>query len=280
MDSRRLFILKIITVGFFLASGTYAAGDALVYPKPTADFDKRSEYPLRLLKLALAKSGAKYELVPGDTVMNKARVAVELADGHIDVAWMVTNREREAKNLPVRICIFKGLGGWRAALIRKGDEARFSGIAGLSDLRKLQAGQQEDWPDTAILRNSGIPVITTTSYDTLFKMLQAGRFDWFPRNIMEIWDEAEIWKEKGIAIETHLLIRYPSAYYFFVNKNNPELAAQIERGLKIALADGSFDALFIECHGDVVAKAKVGNRLIIDIPNPYFPTLSPRQGSD
>jgi hypothetical protein len=249
---------------------------ALVYPRPVSAFDRRSEYPLKLLELALAKSGTPFTLRPSAAVMNKARVVDELALGReINVAWMVTSREREARLLPIRICAFKGLGGWRIALVRKTDLPLFAKVRTLRDLQKLTAGQQLDWPDTAILRASAIPVETSSTYDSLFAMLTNGRFSWFPRNIPEIWAEAQSHKDQGLVVEPHLLVRYPSAYYFFVNRRDDRIAWLIESGLERSLKDGSFDKLFLEYHGDVLARAKIKDRLIIDLPNPFLPPQTP-----
>lgn len=253
-----------------------AATLALVYPRPVSAFDQRSEYPLKLLELALAKSGTPFTLKPSSAVMNKARVADELAQGReINVAWMVTSREREARLLPIRICVFKGLGGWRIALVRKADLPLFARVRTLKDLQKLAAGQQLDWPDTAILRASAIPVETATSYDSLFAMLANGRFSWFPRSIPEIWAEAQSHKSQGLVVEPHLLVRYPSAYYFFVNRRDERIAWLIESGLERSIKDGSFDKLFLEYHGDVLARAKIKDRLVIDLPNPFLPPQTP-----
>lgn len=253
----------------------------LKYPQPVSAFDRRSEYPLKLLELALSKTEQKYSLIPSTTVMNKARVTEELANAQeINVAWMVSNIEREKKLLPVRICIFKGLGGWRISLIQEADLPKFSKINNLNDLRQFNAGQQLDWPDTDILRASGIRVEATTTYDSLFRMLINNRFQWFPRSIPEIWAEADIHKDKGIVVEPHVLIRYPSAYYFFVNRKDTKIAKTIESGLEKALKDGSFDKLFFEYHGDVIAKANIKNRVIIDIPNPSLPPLTPLKRKD
>ena len=254
---------------------------SLVYPRPVSAFDRRSEYPLKLLELALQKAGKAYALNPSVAVMNKARVTEELVSGkEINVVWMVTSIEREERLLPIRICIFKGLGGWRISLVKKEKLESFAGVRNLDDLRKFRAGQQIDWPDTAILRASGISVETTATYDSLFQMLIRDRFDWFPRNIPEIWAEAEIHADKGVVVEPHFLVRYPSAYYFFVNRKDVSLANTIEEGLEKALKDGSFDKLFLEYHGDVLARANVKNRTIIELPNPFLPPLTPLKRKD
>lgn len=273
--------LIVGAISLIASLACFAESLSLVYPRPVSAFDRRSEYPLKLLELAMKKSGQTYTLEPSRLVMNKARVTEELALGkQINVAWMVSSIEREERLLPIRICVFKGLGGWRISLIRKEDVDTFAKIKNLDDLRRLHAGQQIDWPDTAILKASGIQVETTTSYDPLFQMLINSRFSWFPRSIPEIWAEAESYASKDLVVEPHILVRYPSVYYFFVNKKDAGLAKVIETGLEKSLKDGSFDKLFMEYHGDVIAKANVKKRLIIDLPNPYLPPKTPLKRKD
>jgi hypothetical protein len=74
-------------------------------------------------------------------------------------------------------------------LINRSDAAKFTKVKTLDDLRQLQAGQGHDWPDTEILRFNGLNVQVSASYESLFTMLRAQRFDYFPRSIIEIWDE-------------------------------------------------------------------------------------------
>ncbi len=50
----------------------------------------------------------------------------------------------------------------------------------LDDLRRLRFGQRQDWADTPILRANGLEVKTSQNYESLFRMLDAGRFEVFP----------------------------------------------------------------------------------------------------
>ena len=54
----------------------------------------------------------------------------------------------------------------------------------------------------------------------------------------------EIDMHPKLVMEENLMLYYPSPFYFFVNHNNSALADRIERGLRIAIEDGSFDELF------------------------------------
>ena len=52
-----------------------------------------------------------------------------------------------------------------------------------------------------------------------------------PLSVAEIWNEIAFRPQYNLAVEKHLLLRYPATVYYFVNANNKELAADIERGL-------------------------------------------------
>lgn len=260
--------LTMLLVGAALVSPSAAQNVRLIYPPPVSTNDKRSDYPLALLKLALSKSGQHYDLLPFHESMNKARATKLLQQGKLDVAWMTSSLEREQSLRAIRICLFKGLSGWRLALIRPESQTTFAGITRPEQLQHLAVGQQEDWADVPVMRHAGFHVVTISKYDQLFTMLQMRRFDWMSRNVLEIWDEEQTYHRSGLIIEPHLLIRYPLAYYFFVNPKNETLAQQIEQGLTAAIDDGSFDRLFNIFYGSALRKARLNERTVITLPNP------------
>ena len=248
----------------------------VVYPPPVSANDRRSDYPLQLLRLALSKVEQRVELVPYPVAMNKARAVVMLTEGRgVDVAWMTTSPDRERTLLPIRICIYKGLGGWRLPLIRRDRLLEFAAITRLSQLTPYSVGQQADWPDVAILRHNGFSVMTAANYDQLFDMLRLRRFDWFSRNVLEVWDEQARYGRQELVVEPHLLIRYPTAFYFFVNQRNVALARRIEQGLNRAIADGSFDRLFQAHFGKAIRQSRLSQRQTLSLANPDLPATTP-----
>jgi hypothetical protein len=268
-------IVVMLSLGALLWMAAAAAAPLRVaYPQAQIPVDKG--YFVKVLELAIAKSGGDYVLESWDLKLLKGRALYELEHGkHLDVVWAMTNRERENALLPVRIPLDRGLSGWRLALIRKDDVARFQSVQTLDDLRHLNAGQGYDWADTPVLRANGLPVTTGANADSLSMMLAARRFDYFPRSIRQIWQEAEQQHDKGLVIESSLALHYPAAVYFFVNKNNPALAAALENGLRRALADGSFDRLFRDYNGDLLQRANLGRRRIFELANPDLPEATP-----
>lgn len=205
------------------------------------------QYFYSLLDLVLAKTAATdgdYEIVLYPKIINYERYLQGVKIGIMDVIWTNTDKSREIELLPVHIPILKELNSYRVFFIRKEEQEIFDQVKTLDDLRKLKCGQGSSWPDTTILRNNGFHVVTAIRQDSLQKMLESKRFDFYPRGLYEIWREQAANTDANIVIEKNIMIYYDSPIYFFVNKNNKKLAERIERGLNIAINDGSFDRLF------------------------------------
>ncbi|WP_137937706.1 transporter substrate-binding domain-containing protein [Chitinivorax sp. B] len=257
---------------------TAATGKTVYYQRsPTVD-DARDVYPIQLLRLALDRSGGQYQLKPSAQAMLQGRALAELAVGRgVDVVWAMTSKEREAALRPIRIPIFKGLIGWRIPLVRASQANLFKDIRNLEQLKSLTAGQGHDWPDTDILLGNGIAVERVARYQGLFRMLTLGRFDYFPRSMSEIWAEADEHAKDGIVVDRFVVIHYPTAFYYFVNQRNTELANAIQSGLEAAIADGSFDKLFYQFHADILKRSEIDKRTVIELYNPTLPEKTPLQ---
>jgi hypothetical protein len=174
--------------------------------------------------------------------------AMVIAGAGIDVMWGSVTKEREQQMHLISIDLLKGLNNYRILLINKDAQAKFSQVKTLDDLRKFTVGSGEHWTDGDIFRNNGFTVLATSSYSGLFKMLAARRFNFISRGLYEINNDSSEYRELGLAPEESLVIKYdvPIRYCFFVNKNNEALAKRLERGLKIAIEDGTFDRLFYD----------------------------------
>ena len=253
------------------------AKTVVVYPQAET-MDARQDYPLKVLALALTKAGADFELQPSRRVMTQSRALVQLSQGtDVNVVWTMTSKEREDTFLPIRIPIDKGLLGWRIFLINRTKASQFAAVKTLDDLRKYEAGQGHDWPDTDILRASGLKVQGVVNYDSLFKMLQSGRIDYFPRSVVEIGAEETRHPGMELLIEKTIILQYPTALYFFVNKDNAHLAHTVEAGLRAAIKDGSFDKLFAAEYGDDIKRANLKGRTRFQLANPLLPQRTPLQ---
>jgi hypothetical protein len=267
-------LARLLLALLLVAQG--AAAEVVRFPRPEFEGDRRFDYARDLLKLALSKVGPDYRVELAEFPMNQERQMLELEAGRtIDVAPMPSSAEREARLLAVYIPMNKGVLGWRLGLIRKGDAARFADVNALDDLKQVRLAQGLHWPDTDILRANGIPVITGPSYEGLFKMITGSRFDYFPRSVMEIWNE-QVSNAETLEIEPRVALHYPYyTSYYMLNRGNTRLAEIIRQGMEKALADGSFDRLFEQHHGESLRRAQLDKRVIIELKNPLVTPGTP-----
>lgn len=255
-------------------------GEPIVVGYPTVPTDpvymERSDYLRDLLMLIFEHGGHPYSLkaVPVPPVPS-SRTVMMMREGRYDVSWVHTNKERERVMRPIRIPMYRGLGGWRLLFVRKEDASKYAAVNGISDLRKMIAGQGHDWPDIDILRHNDLSVRTAVSRDSVFQLLRHSRIDYFPRGINEVWDEVSLEASRGFIVEKHLVLRYPTAFYLFVNKEEEALAKLMERGFEQAVADGSFNELFSSRMGATIERANLKDRIVIELENPLLTKETP-----
>jgi ABC-type amino acid transport substrate-binding protein len=259
------------------------------FPTPTAAYEKIIryfpagpiyEYRWRLLDLALSRApraNESLQLVPLTEDVSQNRAVQLLQSKVIDVIALGTNAEREAQMLPVKIDILRGIVGFRVFVIRAADQARIARMDESALRKQLTFGLNSQWADLPIMRANGFAVETSSSYENLFSMLAAGRFDAFPRGLNEASREIEVRKESypQLTVEKSKALYFPYPVYFWVNKDNKALAQRIERGLKLSLADGSFRKLFESYYAAEIAMMANTKRQIIRLENPILPPGSP-----
>lgn len=236
-----------------------------------------AEYCDGLLKLALSYSPENYQFTYDTHPDSVARGIHQLNSGETDVLWTGTTAELEMAMRPIRIPVYRGLLGYRIFMIRDGDQHLFDNIKSLEDLSRFTFGQGTTWPDTAVLKSSGLKVVTTLKYNRLFHMLNGGRFDVFPRGIHEPWEEMKRRPEMELAVEENLLFIYPMPFYFFVSRENAKLQREIEQGLEKAISDGRFEKYFFASPlvSSMLTKANVKNRKAFYLENPTLPPETP-----
>ena len=257
---------------FVLSASAVAGSIVVVYPRPENQSDTRATYPARVLEMALRRVGKDYIVKPSDVSMLQGRALVQLrVNENINVLWTTPSIAREGGLARIPIPLDKGLIGWRLLLLRRQKLDEFAHLHLPDELQARMAGQGHDWPDTEILRTNGFKVDGVVGYESLFRVLSQGSIDYFPRSVMEIWAEADTHKAQDIVIEPSIVLHYPNAFYFYVNKSNVVLAADIEAGMEKMITDGSLDKLFHQTFDDSLSKAKLQTRRVVELHNPLFP---------
>lgn len=243
---------------------------------------KSGAYQIALLNLALQKTEATdgtVQLKKFDQSVTDERALALLDDGAFDVTYMTMNKERAEKYLPVKVDIMKGLLGYRLLLVHKDNVQQFKDIKTLDQLKtKFKAGFGAQWGDYPILVANKLQVEGVAVPSRLYVMLENKRFDYFPRGVNEIWTNlADNQKEApNMVVEPNLMLFYPLVSCFLVSKKNPKLAERIERGLNIALKDGSFKKLFMDNFEKDIQKSNLKSRKLFTLENPMpagFPKL-------
>ncbi|WP_244095711.1 substrate-binding periplasmic protein [Rhodoferax ferrireducens] len=238
------------------------------------------EYRWKLLELALAHTqdgSAATQLNPYTEDITQNRGVQLLQAGAIDVIALGTNVERESQMAPVKIDILRGIVGFRIFVIRAIDQQRIANLDEQAMRQQLTFGLNSQWADVPVMRANGFTVETSTSYENLFGMLAAKRFDAFPRGLNEASRELEERKVNypQLAVEKTKALFFPFPVYFWVKKDNKALARRIEHGLTLALVDGSFRKLFETYHAKEIAALAKEKRLVIRLSNPNLPPGNP-----
>jgi hypothetical protein len=277
--------LLVATAAPTATSAATVAGAPMryVYHPPESADDTRYLYQWKILETALEKTRQEFGpyVMERSESMTEKRQANEMltGSGKLTVMYISTTPEFERALLPVRIPVDRNLGGYSVFLIRRQDQARFSPEMGLGDIRKFSFGLGLGWIDVEILRTNGFRVITGSSYEGLFTMLENGRFDVFLRSATEVLEEYAARRARlpDLAIEENLVLYYPLPMYFWFSRSEEgrHLAERVERGMRQMIADGTYDRIFDQYQGRKIEQLRLNRRTILRIDNPNVGTETP-----
>ena len=275
-----MMILKtwLFSVALAGLTSTNIWADTIKVPRAAND---KGRLPDLLLNAALERGG-KYQItypygdietLPLSTRMNG------LKNGELDLFMALSTPEFEQEFIPVYIPIYRGMMGMRLAIIKQENAEIFSQVKTLDDLRQFDAGQGKFWADSNILEYNSIPVVKSLKYKNLFPMLEAERFDYFPRGIQEPWAEVENHEKLNLTIDSHIMLWYTAPFYYFVPRSKPELAEHLTQQLEAMIEDGSFMHLFNNepYIQNALQQANIEQRTIIKLKNPFLGDNTPTE---
>lgn len=265
----------------FLFSTSLQAKSITILDSPYVE-DATHQYFVDLLRFVINKSQPEFE--PVDLLILKEKNITHeitlhfIREGLIDLSWAGTSIELEKELLPVKIPLLQGLLGNRIFIIHKNKFSKFQNIT-KEELQNLVACQGADWGDTDILEANKFSVIRVARFDLMFKMLNKGRCDYFPRAIYEGYNELKVAQEKypDLIMFDKVILHYKFPLYFFVNKENEQLADQLAFGLRRSIKDGSF-ITFMKNNAltsSLFPLSKWKNKKVLKLDNPFLPALTP-----
>ncbi len=273
-------IFRIIVVLVVMSLSVSGQELEIIYPPPESEGDTRDNDVVELLHMILQKTVPTYGpfTMRPDVPMNEARYTEFLKKGkRLNIIWTSVTKSLETELRPIRIPIRKGILGYRIFLIRKQDQVKFAHITTLDDLKGLVVGQGHFWNDVKVFEANGFQVEKSGQYELLFKMLHAGRFDFFSRGMVEAFVEYEERKDTfpNLHVEETLLLYYPWPKFFYVSHTNPQLVGRIQRGFEMVLQDGSYDTWFEKYNRAAIERANLTGRRLFKLENPLLPPTVP-----
>jgi hypothetical protein len=249
------------------------AVDAVIFDRAASPADLRREYSKALLLQVMERTVPEfgpYTIEYADIHMERPRLLEALKDGKLinvtaypaDAKWL-----KALRAVPVPTDM--GLQSWRIALIDSKNQDRIRKLALPQGLKEMTAGVGAVWVTRASLHENGFHYVTGSNYIGLFDMLIAGRFDYFPRGVNEIFQEYDQRKQAfpQLAVEESIVLHDNIPSMFFVSPRNPRLYQRIRAGMEALLNDGTLERFVLEHHRSSLQRAKLCNRRRIDLPN-------------
>ncbi|MBR7781493.1 hypothetical protein [Undibacterium luofuense] len=209
------------------------------------------EYAVRVLTLALQKSGHSYSLTPVTTPMTTPRIVRTIRNNtpdSVNLFWAASSPDLENALAAIPVPIERGLIGFRVLVTSQEYLPRIEQMNNDHNFKTINLLQGIGWSDTAILRKNGFTV-TEASPDNLYNMLAAGRADAFPRSAIDAERELRTQQKlhPSLTIAPGIALVYPRfGVFFFVSGDNKPLRIALEKGMQAALKDGSFLKLYEE----------------------------------
>lgn len=280
--------MLILALGWcWLSLGQIFADEPMryLYNAPESSLDKRYFYQWTILKTALEKTNPKYGAytMQSSEFMTETRQVYELknATGKLTVMYLDTRPDYETNLIAIHIPVDKNLVGYRVFLIRKENQKLYNSVKSLDDLRKFKFGLGLGWIDVDILNSNQFQVVTASCYDCLFEMMDNERSDLALRGVNEVIGEYEERRAAmpDLCIETNILFYYPMPMYFWFPKTDEgrRLAARAEEGMRIMIADGTYDKIFADYYDSTIQRLKLKDRKIFRINNPFLGPETPFQ---
>lgn len=240
-----------------------------------------NNYERTLLEMALKLSYSGVQIADYHDFLPRGREFYLMETSkEIDVVWGTATEERESRFYAIRIPIYKGLIGWRLALVTAQNNTLMRPVKDLDTLAQLSAGQHMLWTDTKILNANNIITHSGPNIFAIAQMLSLGRVDYFPRSVVEVEKDLKEFQHLDLAIDSYVLLTYPSAFYFYVKKDNHQLAVAIEKGLMAMHKSGAFNRLFSKHFADLLGRLNLNQRTQIMLKNPLLPASAPLMQSE
>ncbi|HOY21969.1 MAG TPA: hypothetical protein PK002_02395 [Cellvibrio sp.] len=241
------------------------------------------DYYTELLRLALEKARPQYGdytmrgAPPNLSTLRSLADAVENTYPNLVIEIGYEEKLTETGALTyINIPIDGGIVGYRVCFANAAIKEQLKQVNSLKDLRRYSIGQGVGWVDSEILRANGLRVIEVSNYESIFKMVIAGRINLFCRGANQLQAEVEEFKSlKKLTYDESFVLVYSLPRFFYLNAKNTLAKERIQAGLQIAFKDGSFKELWKKHYQSSLDFSKLNQRKHIYLENPLLKNLPP-----
>lgn len=276
-SNRKCLVSMLLLLSFYTS---VAAGEPVVIKHFDQDYSpKLRQYLTDVLALVLEETRDEfgdyrieyYSRSLSPTRSKKETERGDLINTLFAPDWMGPYLDMD-KVIRLNYPLFNGLLGFRALVVNQADIAGFQLISSAREFKQLSAGQGTSWSEVHILKSNSMKVVESQTYDSLFPMLSFGRYDFLPLSILEVYDSVNNVPnhQQQFAIIDQVTIFYPFPFYAYVNRQQPELARRLQRGLEIATTNGTLPALFSRSFPDVEAQLRQQTKKVMLLHNPFL----------
>lgn len=246
------------------------------------DLKARNTYEVSVLNVALEKTRAKYGdyiLLPASSDLTQMRALENMREQRYPNYIRTFGYDKQLggdKDLRyVAFPVYLGILSYRTCFTSELIADEVEQIQTEDQLRKYIFGFGVGWMDAKVLAYNDFKTMTTSRYQSLFKMTAINRVNLFCRGSNEILNEYNRYIGlKGLIYNRSMAIHYPLPHFFFTNKENEKAAQRIAEGLRMAWDDGSLMALWEEEFGDSVRFADIPSRKVFKLDNPFVDDIS------
>lgn len=262
---------------FFIIFFCYAlqAQASISLTSPSGVSQIRKDYIYDIFVAALKHSNQnsnsdKVTVIPTSAGYSASTYAVQ--HDQADVTYFPTNIKAEQQLIPIRIPLYKGLMGYRILVIQKEYQARFDKFTSLAQLKAIPQGAGTRWRTTKIFEHHDFNYITADRTSSLLKMLDANRFLYTTRGLIEVPETISALQSvhTNLKIEDSQVIYTELPVYFFVAKHRTDLATKIQDGLNHIVENGEFDKIFDRFFNTIPTSLNLDKRTIHHIENPFL----------
>lgn len=263
-----------------IAASSSDAPIVISHKSPETSSDFREAYNTELITLALEKSKAKYgpyklvEIPPMNTARLLYTTNTNIYPNFLtEISYLdalTNNTDITYIDFPVDL----GITGYRVCFINPAIKDEVKKVTSVNQLKKYTIGQGIGWADSAILRHNGFRVVEIQSYDSMFKMVAAGRIDLYCRGINELKKEYDAYRYiTRLTYDESFVLAYALPRFYYLGAANKEAKERMETGLRMAYNDGSLLKLWHKHNDANLEFVKLKNRKIFKLENPYIKKL-------